>query len=125
MKEDKSASGAFTRRSLMKAGLAGGALAAAGPLLSPTAPHEAEAVVSSAPFDLEEMTISNMKAGLRSGELTSRSIVESYLGRIEELNTRGPELRAIIEVNPEALEIADRFTASRSSSRTTSPPPTA
>ena len=97
-------SGAFTRRSLMKAGLAGGALAAAGPLLSPQIPSTAAA--SAAPFDLEEMTISNMKAGLRSGELTTRSLVESYLGRIEELNMRGPELRAVIEVNPDALEIA-------------------
>jgi amidase len=106
VKDKDSASGAFTRRSLMKAGLAGGALAAAGPLLSPTAPSTAEAVASPAPFDLEEMTISNMRAGLRSGELTARSLVESYLGRIEELNTRGPELRAVIEVNPDALEIA-------------------
>ncbi|HEY9423106.1 MAG TPA: amidase, partial [Thermoanaerobaculia bacterium] len=106
MKKKDLAPGAFTRRSLVKAGLAGGALAAAGPLLSPTSPREAEAVVSPAPFDLEEMTISTMKAGIRSGELTARSLVESYLGRIEELNTRGPELRAVIEVNPEALEIA-------------------
>jgi amidase len=106
VKNKDAAPGAFTRRSLMKAGLAGGALAAAGPFLSSSLP-QAEAVVnSSQPFDLEEMTISNMKAGFRSGELTSRGVTEQYLARIEELNTRGPELRAVIEVNPDALEIA-------------------
>lgn len=110
MKDKDAAPGAFTRRSLMKAGLAGGALAAAGPLLSPMAPESAEAV-SPAPFELEEMTISDMKAGLRAGDLTARRLTERYLARIEELNTRGPELRAVIEVNPEALEIADALDA--------------
>jgi amidase len=106
VKDKDAVPGAFTRRSLMKAGLAGGALAAAGPLLYTSAP-QAEAMVNpTQPFDLEEMTISNMKAGFRSGELTSRGVTEQYLARIEELNTRGPELRAVIEVNPDALEIA-------------------
>jgi amidase len=105
VKDKDAAPGAFTRRSLMKAGLAGGALATAGPLLSLESPGTAAS--SPGPFDLEEMTISNMRAGLRSGELTARSLVESYLGRIEELNTRGPELRAVIEVNPDALRIAE------------------
>ncbi len=106
MKNKDAAPGAFTRRSVIKAGLAGGALSAAGPLFSTSAP-QAEAMVNpTQPFDLEEMTISNMKAGFRSGELTSRGVTEQYLARIEALNTRGPELRAVIEVNPDALEIA-------------------
>ncbi len=42
-----------------------------------------------------------------SGEMTSRSITELYLNRIARLNTAGPELRAVIETNPEALETAD------------------
>jgi amidase len=100
--------GSFTRRDLMKAGIAGGALTLGGPLL----PGAAEAVIkgsaaSPAPFDLEEMTISDLKAGLRSGDHTSVSLVEKYLARIEELNQKGPELRAVIEINPDAHAIAD------------------
>jgi amidase len=104
--------GSFTRRDLMKAGVAGGALALGGPLL----PGAAEAVIpkneaSPASFDLEEVTISELKAGLRSGDHTSVSLVEKYLARIEELNLKGPMLRAVIEVNPDAYAIADALDA--------------
>ncbi|HEY0510977.1 MAG TPA: amidase [Thermoanaerobaculia bacterium] len=97
----------------MKMSLAGGALAAAGPLLAPAIPASAAAPAAQAPFDLEEMTIADLKAALRSGKETARSLTEKYLARIEALNTKGPELRAVIEVNPEALAIADGLDAER------------
>ena len=113
MKNDDRAAGALTRRELMKAGAIGGALAAAGPLL----PRAAEAVKPSpdtpAPFELEETTISKLQEGMRSGRYTARSITEAYLARIEELNHKGPELRAVIETNPEALAIAEALDAER------------
>jgi amidase len=114
--QDDGFTGAWTRRALMKAGLAGGALAAAGPLLSPTAPAAAPAPPGSsapAPFELEEMTIADLTKAMRSGKETARSITEKYLARIDELNTKGPELRAVIETNPEALAIADALDAER------------
>jgi amidase len=100
----------FSRRDLMKAGVAGGALALGGPLL----PSVAEAIVkepSAARFELEEVTISDLKAGLRSGDYTAVGLVEKYSARIEELNRKGPELRAVIEINPEAHAIADALDA--------------
>ena len=110
MKDDAAA---LTRRALMKAGVAGGALALGGPLL----PAPAEAVVKEtaapAPFELEEATIAQLKEGLRSGEHTAVSLVETYLARIEALNLKGPELRAVIEVNPDAHAIADALDAER------------
>jgi amidase len=102
--------GSFSRRDLMKAGVAGGALALGGPLL----PDAAEALVkepSAARFELEEVTISELKAGLRSGDYTAVGLVEKYSARIEELNRKGPELRAVIEMNPEAHAIADALDA--------------
>src|SRR4051812_43790305 len=93
----------MTRRGLMKAGLTGGALAAAGPPAS----------AAPAPFELDEMTIADLARAIRSGKETARSLTEKYLARIEELNTRGPELRAVIEVNPQALAIADALDAER------------
>jgi amidase len=113
-KQDDGFTGAWTRRALMKAGLAGGALATAGPLLTPVAPAAAApAPAAPAPFELEEMTIADLAKAARSGQETARSITEKYLARIEELNTKGPELRAVIEVNPEALAIADALDAER------------
>jgi len=113
--DDDPIAGVWTRRALMKAGLAGGALAAAGPLLSPataSATSAASAASSApAPFELEEMTIANLTAAIRSGRETARSLTEKYLARIEATNTKGPELRAVIEVNPEALAIAGALDA--------------
>lgn len=117
MKEqDDGFTGAWTRRALMKVGLAGSALAVGGPLLSPASISAAPAAPGStapAPFELEEMTIADLAHAIRSGKETARSITEKYLARIEELNTKGPELRAVIEVNPEALAIADALDAER------------
>jgi len=54
-------------------------------------------------FELEELSITDLIAGLKSGRWTSYRLVELYLGRISALN---PKLGAVIEVNPDALEIA-------------------
>lgn len=102
----------FTRRTLLKAGVAGGALAAAGPL-APSPASAAEPAVSPRSFELEEATISQLQADLQSGKHTAVSLVEAYLSRIEETNLRGPELRAVIEVNPDAHAIADALDAER------------
>jgi amidase len=65
------------------------------------------------PFELHEATIDSLQAAMRSGQLTARRITELYLERIDALNRQGPELRAIIEINPEALPIAERLDAER------------
>lgn len=68
------------------------------------------------PFLLHEATVADLQQGMESGRWTARSITESYLARIEALDRRGPELRSIIETNPEALSIADALDAERRSS---------
>ncbi len=55
------------------------------------------------------------------GRETSRSIVEKYLARIEALDRRGPELRSVIEINPDARSIADAMDAERRSGHMRSP----
>src|SRR6185437_13212815 len=57
--------------------------------------------------DLEELTIADLRAAMTGGALTSRRLVEAYLERIQALDTSGPTLRAVIEVNPDALAIAE------------------
>ena len=65
------------------------------------------------PVDLDEATIAGLAAGMARGEYTSRAVTETYVTRIEAVNTRGPELRAVIEVNPDAVAIADALDAER------------
>ena len=70
-------------------------------------------VTGTEPFELHEATVDSLQEGMRSGKYTARRITELYLDRIEALNQMGPELRAIIEVNPDALTIADALDAER------------
>lgn len=74
-----------------------------------------------APFELDEVTVAQLQSSMESGERTARSITELYLGRIAELNTTGPELRAIIETNPDALAIADELDAERAAGNVRGP----
>lgn len=72
-----------------------------------------ESATGNEPFELHEATIDSLQEAMRAGRLTARRITELYLQRIEALNRRGPELRAIIETNPDALDIADQLDAER------------
>jgi amidase len=64
-------------------------------------------------FELDELSISDLSAGLRSGRWTGRRLAELYLSRIDALNQKGPQLRAVIELNPDALDIADQLDRER------------
>ncbi len=66
-------------------------------------------------FDLEETTIAELQQRMTSGRDTARSIAEKYLARIDAIDKTGPALHSIIEVNPDALQIADRLDAERKS----------
>lgn len=68
-----------------------------------------------ASFELDEATVALLQEGMTSGKYTARSITELYLNRIEATNHSGPELRAVIETNPDALNIADELDAERKS----------
>ncbi len=62
-------------------------------------------------FDLEEITIDALREGMYKGTHTAVSITEKYLKRIEAIDQNGPELRSVIEVNPDALQIAAEMDA--------------
>ena len=65
------------------------------------------------PFELEEMTIEELQEGLRSGRFTSHSLTQAYLDRIDAIDKRGPAINSVIEINPDALEIARQMDAMR------------
>jgi amidase len=66
-----------------------------------------------APLELAERDVASLQAAMQQGELTSRQVVAYYLRRIEALDRNGPALNSIIEVNPDALAIADALDAER------------
>jgi amidase len=64
-------------------------------------------------FEFHEATMEAIHLGFSNGSLTSTALVQFYLDQISRLN---PLLRAIIEVNPDALRQAARADARRASS---------
>ncbi len=66
------------------------------------------APASSAPpaFELDEITLDQISAGLKSGRFTAASLTRRYLERIQRIDKHGPAINAVIEVNPEAEAIA-------------------
>jgi amidase len=62
---------------------------------------------------MAELTITALQEKMDAGDLNARQLVERYLERIERLDRRGPALNAVIELNPDALEIADALDAER------------
>lgn len=72
-------------------------------------------------FELDEMTVAELQDALASGRYTSRTLVEIYLARIKAIDTQGPTLRAVIEINPDALAIAEALDAERKAKRVRGP----
>ena len=64
-------------------------------------------------FELNEVTIDMLQQYMQQGKYTSRRITELYLQRIAAVDKSGPMLNSVIELNPDALSIADALDAER------------
>jgi amidase len=103
---------AANRRSFLKTALVTGTAAGIAPLYPALgAAREiaasAAAVAEVKRFELDEVSVVELQAGMTSGKFTARSLVEKYSARIGEIDKHGPAINCIIEMNPEALAIAD------------------
>lgn len=72
-------------------------------------------------FDLQNATVRSINHAFDRGELTSVELVRMYLERIEKYDNQGPEIEALINVNPNALEVARILDAERRSRGPRSP----
>ena len=72
-------------------------------------------------FDLEELTIGDLQQRMQAGQESARSIAQKYLARIDAIDRNGPSLRSVLEVNPDALAIADSLDAERTSGHVRGP----
>jgi len=100
------------RREFLQTAALGGLGVLAGTAHTHTSLHQPPP--SSIPtFELDELTITDFQEGMQRGKYTARSLCERYLARIDAIDRRGPALRAVIEINPDALAIAARLDAER------------
>ena len=102
------------RRTFLRAGLASTATILSPALGSARAQAQTKDETSaelapSKPFEFEEATIAELQEAMRSGRHTARSITQAYLERIQDVDKQGPSLNSIIELNPDALAMADNL----------------
>jgi amidase len=60
-------------------------------------------------FELNEATVDDVQRGFESGRYTARSLARLYLARIESIDKHGPAVNSVIELNPDALAVADEL----------------
>jgi amidase len=65
------------------------------------------------PFELSELSIGEMQDGMKGGKFTARSLAEKYLARIAAIDRAGPALGSVIEINPDARQLADALDKER------------
>jgi amidase len=73
------------------------------------------------PFTLEEATIADLHARMVNGEISAHTLVQQYLDRIAAIDKSGPAINSVIEVNPDALKIADALDAERMAGKVRGP----
>lgn len=94
-------------KTLFYAALIGGALFVAGSLCAADVPA----------FPFAGATIDGLQSRMAAGKLSARELTAAYLTRIAQIDRAGPALHAVIEVNPDALEIAAQLDAERKAGR--------
>ena len=60
-----------------------------------------------APFNVVEATIADIHSAMTAHRLTCHALVQAYLDRIDAYDKQGPDINAIVEINPDALAEAD------------------
>ena len=98
-----------SRRNFLRTGLTAALATAAHPALGSARvsdPAPAAAPNFAKDFELDEITIDDAQTRFQSGQYSSRSLTEKYLARIQEIDKAGPTVNSVIEINPDALQIA-------------------
>jgi amidase len=104
-----------SRRNFLRAGLVTTVATAACPVFGAARVDDQSSSSNVIPreFELDELTIDDLQQAMQSGKYSSRGLTEKYLARIQDIDKAGPMINSVIEVNPEALEIAEALDRER------------
>jgi amidase len=103
------------RRQFLQTGLLGAAVAALPANMAARDNARSNVGANVASFELEELGIADLQQEMTSGKRSSRSLAEEYLSRIDTIDKKGPALNSVIEINPDAIEIASALDKERKS----------
>jgi amidase len=99
--------GGINRRNFLRTGLGGSALIGILPSLNAAESSGRDSSTTGGqPFEFDEVTGSSLQESMGKGRATSRSITEKYITRIKAIDQNGPQLNSVIELNPDAMQIA-------------------
>jgi amidase len=97
------------------------AVVAAALLLTAAAVTQTAAGDNGAPTQFNEFTVAHLEALMASGNLSSVTLTRYYLKRIAELDREGPGVNSVIQLNPDALEMAEAADTARAHGRKLGP----
>jgi amidase len=89
------------------------AVVAAALLVTVATATQTAAGTTGAPTEFNEFTIAQLKTLMASGKLSSVALTRFYLRRIVELDREGPGVNSVIQLNPDALEMAEAADGAR------------
>ena len=114
-KGKESAGSTSSRRDFLRSSAIAGVVALSQPAIACASENSgtAERAAEVKPFELDELTVAELQAGMKSGKWSARSLVEKYLSRIEDIDKRGPAVNSVIELNPDAQQIAEAMDKER------------
>lgn len=72
-------------------------------------------------INMEELTVAKISQMLADGEISSRQLVLNYMERIALYDKSGPMLNSVLELNPDALFIAEAMDRERAKGKLRSP----
>ena len=78
-------------------------------LISCQPPSGESQITVSDSFIFQEQDITQVQQGYKDGTYTIKEVVQAYLDRIEEIDRNGPAINSIIQVNPDAIQIAEEL----------------
>ena len=61
------------------------------------------------PFEIIDATVDGIHSAFKSGQLTCRQLVETYIDRVERFDKSGPAINSVITISPTALAEADQI----------------
>jgi len=101
------------RRDFVRLGMAAGAVAGIAQSASAATPARGTGILDAG--------VAEQQAQMKAGKLTSRKLVSQYLARIAAVDQAGPRLRSVIELNPDALAIAEGLDRERAAGKVRGP----
>lgn len=103
------------RKEFLKFGALGGALAGVSLTAgcSPRQPGGKGSHAAPDAFELDEATVGELQQAMSDGARTAESITRLYMERVEAIDRNGPTLNSVIEMNPDALAIAQQRDSER------------